>query len=188
MTSRSPPRGWPFAGPALATWLACSPAASPAVDAGAPSFSEAMADAELDPACKPTAGAPPEVIVGEGQNDFFPLADLQTVQVEAGPQGGHHIWMALRVKNLLRSGSRTTITGSSPSTGIEVAPFEVIFTFDPSEGGYCVLFGLRYQLDASGVDYLPLLGKELDVTVTVADRAGDIGTGSRRVTLSSDVR
>jgi hypothetical protein len=188
MMSRPAPHGWTFAGPGVAAWLACSPTAPPPADAGAPSFTDATADAELDPVCKPTAGAPPEVIVGEGQNDFFPVADLQTVQVEAGPQGGHHIWIALRVKNLLRSGSRTTITALSPATGIEVAPFEVIFTFDPGEGGYCVLFGLRYQLDAGGVDYLPLLGKELDLTVTVTDRAGDGATGSRRVTLSSAVR
>lgn len=188
MMSRSPQHGWPFAGPAVAAWLACSPSAPPSIDAGLSSFTEAMPDAELDPTCKPMAGATPQVIVGEGQNDFFPLADLQTVQVEAGPQGGHHIWIALRVKNLLRSGSRTTITALSPAPGIEVPPFEVIFTFDPGEGGYCVLFGLRYQLDARGVDYLPLLGKELDLTVTVADRAGDAGMGSRRVTLSSDVR
>jgi hypothetical protein len=142
---------------------------------------------EVDDLCKPALGLPPEVSVGQGQNEYLPLIDLQTVQVERGPQGGHHIWIALRMKNLLRSGSRTVITGVSPETSIEIAPFEVIFTFDPGEGGSCLLYGLRYQLDARGVDYQPLLGKELDLTVTVTDRAGDSGQGSRRVTLSSTV-
>jgi hypothetical protein len=137
-----------------------------------------------DPVCKPAAGAQPEVVLGQGQNDFLSLADLQTVQVEAGPQGGHHIWMAVRMKNLLRSGSRTTLTAVAPESGTRIEPFDVLFTFDPDAGGYCKLFGLRFQLDLGGVDYVPLLGKELDVQVTIVDRAGDSGEDARRVTLS----
>ena len=88
----------------------------------------------------------------------------------------------------MRSGSRTTITGIAPSTGTKITPYEVIFTFDPAEGGYCKLFGLRFQLDLDGVDYVPLLGQELDVTATVVDHSGDIGQGTRRVTLSPTVQ
>jgi hypothetical protein len=143
---------------------------------------------ELDAICKTISGAPPDVVVGQGQSDYFPLADLETVRVEAGPQGGHHVWVAIRMKNLLRSGSRTTITGVAPSTGTKITPYEVIFTFDPAEGGYCKLFGLRFQLDLDGVDYVPLLGQELDVTATVVDHSGDTGQGTRRVTLSPAVQ
>ncbi|HEY3594306.1 MAG TPA: hypothetical protein VGL13_10540 [Polyangiaceae bacterium] len=142
---------------------------------------------QLDAVCKTMAGAAPDVAVGQGQIGYEPLDDLQEVQVQEGPQGGHHIWIGVRMKNLLQSGSRTTISGVSPSTGIAIAPFEVIFTFDPGEGGYCELFGLRFQLDARGVDYVPLLGKELDVTAAVTDTSGDTGQGSRRVTLSAGV-
>jgi len=134
--------------------------------------------------CKTTAGAMPEVVVGRGQSDYLPLADLEMVQVEAGPQGGHHIWLALLMKNLLRSGSRTTITGVAPDSGTKITPYEVIYTFDPAEGGYCKLFGLRFQLDLDGVDYVPLLGQELDVTATVTDASGDSGQSSRRIMLS----
>jgi hypothetical protein len=139
---------------------------------------------ELDGICKTTLGAAPDVVVGQGQSDYLPLADLDQVYVEAGPQGGHHVWIALRMKNLLRSGSRTTLTGTVPSTGTTITPYEVIYTFDPAEGGYCKLFGLRFQLDLDGVDYVPLLGHELDVTATVADRSGDTGQGMRRVMLA----
>jgi hypothetical protein len=141
----------------------------------------------LDPICKPIAGATPEVTIGQGQSDYLPLADLEIVQVEKGPQGGHHIWMAIRMKNLLRSGSRTTLVGVSPETGITTSPYEVIFTFEPDEGGYCKLYGLRFQLDAGGIDYQPLLGKELDVTATVTDRSNDTGQATQRVTLSDTV-
>jgi hypothetical protein len=141
--------------------------------------------AELDGVCKTIAGAAPDVVLGQGQSDYFPLADLEEVVVEAGPQGGHHVWLALRMKNLLRSGSRTTLTGTVPSTGTTITPYEVIYTFDPAEGGYCKLFGLRFQLDLDGVDYVRLLGHELDVTATVTDRSGDTGQGTRRVMLAA---
>jgi hypothetical protein len=139
----------------------------------------------LDGVCKTVAGATPEVTVGQGQSDYLTLLDLDTVRVEAGPQGGHHIWIAIMMKNLLRAGSRTRLTAVAPSTGTMISPYEVIYTFDPAEGGYCKLFGLRFQLDAGGVDYVPLLGHELDVTATVTDEAGDTGQGMRRVTLGT---
>jgi len=50
------------------------------------------------------------------------------------------------------------------------------------------LFGLRFQLDLDGVDYVPLLGHELDVTATVTDPSGDVGEGLRRVVLSKSLR
>jgi hypothetical protein len=134
------------------------------------------------------AGATPELTLGKGQSDYLSLTDLETLQVETGPQGGHHIWLAIRMKNLLRSGSRTTLTGVAPSSGTKIPPYEVIYTFDPAEGGYCKLFGLRFQLDLDGVDYVPLLGGELDVTAKVTDRAGDSAEDTRRVTLSTTVQ
>jgi hypothetical protein len=171
-------------GALLAAPIACSPAPSSPISPPADANDEPVA---VDGVCKLSAGAAPEVVVGRGQSDYLPLADLETVQVEAGPQGGHHIWMAIRMKNLLRSGSRTTLKATAPDSGVRVAPYEVIFTFDPDEGGYCKLYGLRFQLDAGGVDYLPLLGKELDVTGVVIDREGDSAEGFRRVILSDIV-
>ena len=73
--------------------------------------------------------------------------DGVVAQVEAGPQGGHHIWVAVRMKGLLQSGSITSVTGHFPELDQDVGPFQVIFTFDQDEGGYCKLYGLRFQLD-----------------------------------------
>jgi hypothetical protein len=177
-SERRPPPLWALVLACLSASLGCSPGAV------APAGADAATD--LD-ACKPRASAPTEVIVGQGQTSYLPLMDLEAVQVERGPQGGNHIWVALRMKNLFRSGSRTVIAAMSPDKGVAVAPLDIIFTFDPGEGGYCELFGLRYQLDARGVDVQPLLGKELDLTATVTDRAGDSGQGFRRVTLSPTI-
>ncbi len=124
--------------------------------------------------------------MGEGQADYLPLMDGDTDQVEAGPQGGHHVWVAVRTKNLRQSGSITSITGHFSDLGIDVGPFNVIFTQEVDEGGYCKIYGLRFQLDQE-VDIDTLLGHPLDITVTVTDTDGAVGTGTRDVVLSQTI-
>jgi hypothetical protein len=138
-------------------------------------------------ACRPANPGAPNVIVGTGQNDYFPLTDGQTVQAQAGPQGGHHIWIAVRMQNLKQSSSTTTVTATQPGTGATVSPYSVVFTFLPDEGGFCKLYGLRFQLDANGVDYTQFLGKPLDVTVAIHDVLGEDGTGVAHVNIDPNV-
>jgi hypothetical protein len=137
--------------------------------------------------CKPSLDKPAEVEVGQGQNEFAPLADGEIVQVERGPQGGYHIWLAIRVANLQRSGSRTSISAVVVMKQAALASYQAIFTFDPEEGGTCRLYGLRYRIDTGGFNYQELLGAELDLTVRVSDRSGTSAEGQKRVVLSSDV-
>jgi hypothetical protein len=159
--------------------------ADPVVDpALLPDYVPGWADGPSDP-CKPAGGGAPVVIVGQGQGDYLPTMDGVTAQVEAGPQGGHHIWVAARMKHLAQSGSITSVTGHFPDLGIDVGPFDVIFTFDTDEGGYCKLYGLRFQLDQVH-PIEELLGQKLDVKVKITDPKGAVGEGARRVTLSSD--
>jgi hypothetical protein len=127
--------------------------------------------------CKPPNAGPPVVQVGTGQTDYLPVTSGQTVQLEQGPQGGHHVWIAVRQHNLQQSGSTTTITSVVPTTGLAGPKTSFVFTFDPDEGGFCKLHGLRYQLDVDGTDYHQFLGQPLDVTVTVKDLSGATGTG-----------
>ena len=138
-------------------------------------------------ACRPANAGPPVVIVGNGQNDYLPLKDNQLLQAQAGPQGGHHIWIAVRMHNLKQSGSTTTVTATEPESGTVVAPYAVVFTFRPDEGGFCKLNGLRFQLDANGVDLKHFLGKPLDVTVTVRDVLGEVGVGKMRVQVDRTI-
>jgi hypothetical protein len=122
--------------------------------------------------CRPANHGPPDVVVGTGQTDFGPITDGQTLQAELGPQRGHHLWIAVRMRNLKQSGSTTTITGVQPGTNAAIPPTSFVFTFDRDEGGYCKLYGLRYQLDNGGIDYKQFLGKPLDVSVEVRDATG----------------
>lgn len=135
--------------------------------------------------CKPNDG-PPIIYVGKGMSDYLPVNDYEVAQIEAGPQGGHHIWVALRMKNLRQSGSITKLEGRIKELGKDVNPFSVIFTFDPDEGGYCKLYGLRFQLDGM-IPVDQLLGKTLHITATVKDKDGDTGIGDKWVTLSNNI-
>lgn len=137
--------------------------------------------------CRPANPGSPEVIVGTGQTDYLPLTMGQIVQLELGPQGGHHLYIALRQKNLHRSGSTTTITGKRVDMPVDVPSTAFVFTFDPDEGGYCKLYGLRYQLDSSGTDYRQFLDRDFDITVTVRDSSGTTGVGTTRVHISPTV-
>ena len=142
-------------------------------------------DQAPDP-CKPAGGGDPVVVVGQGQADYLPMEDGEVAQVEAGPQGGYHIWIAIRIKNLTQSSSVTEVTGTFPELGFDAAPYKVIFTFDQDEGGFCKLPGLRFRLDTPEHPIEELLGKQVQVRVEVTDKAGDVGEGTRLVQLSPD--
>ena len=155
--------------------------------------SDALADytpnwvAAAPDACRPANPGAPKVILGKGQNDYFALADGETLQAQAGPQGGHHIWLAVRMQNLKQSSTTTTVTATQPGTGVKVWPYSVVFTFHPAEGGYCKLYGLRFQLDANGVEFTQFLGKPLDVKVEIKDVLGEVGVATARVNIDRNV-
>jgi hypothetical protein len=134
--------------------------------------------------CKPKNAGPPVLQIGTGQSYYRPFLKDQVLQAEAGPQGGHHIWIATRMKNLKQAGSTTKITGVQPDTGLTIPATTLAFGYAPDEGGFCKLYGIRYQLDNEGIDYKPFLGKPLDVTVTVTDAAGATATTTSRVNIA----
>jgi hypothetical protein len=134
--------------------------------------------------CKPANGGPPVLQVGTGQSYYLPLQPMQTLQAEAGPQGGHHIWIATRMRNVKQAGSVTKIEGVQPGTGTKIPPTSLAFTYAPDEGGFCKLYGLRYQLDNEGIDYKQFLGKPLDVNVTVTDPAGTSVTSTAHIQVA----
>ena len=138
--------------------------------------------------CRPANHGAPELLLGTGQTDYAPLVEGQTLQLERGPQGGHHIWIAARMKNLRQSGSRTTLNAKlvdDPTSPI--APAGYVFTFDRDEGNYCKLYGLRFQLDSGASDlaaaYKRFLGKKLEVTVEVIDSTNARVSSKRTINI-----
>lgn len=139
--------------------------------------------------CRPANHGPPEVVLGTGQTDFAPLTDGQMLMLERGPQGGHHIWIAVRMRNLRQSGSPTTLTAKlvdDPTSPI--APAAYVFTFDRDEGNFCKLFGLRFQLDSGasdlGADYKRFLGKKLEITASITDSTKTTASSSKVIQLA----
>jgi hypothetical protein len=137
--------------------------------------------------CKPRNGGPPALQIGTGQSYYLPMKPMQTLQAEAGPQGGHHIWIATRMKNLKQAGSTTKIVGIQPDTKVTIPPTTLAFTYAPDEGDFCKLYGIRYQLDNEGIDYKQFLGKPLDVAVTVTDPSGTTVTETAHVQIAPTV-
>jgi hypothetical protein len=134
--------------------------------------------------CKPRGGGAPDLQIGTGQSYYVPIAPGQVLQAEAGPQGGHHVWVALRMKNLKQAGSITRVSGLQPDTRVPIPPTTLAFTYGPDEGGYCKLAGIRYQLDNEGIDYKQFLGKPLDLTVTVTDPSGATVTRTAHIQVA----
>jgi hypothetical protein len=138
--------------------------------------------------CRPAKRGPPEVIIGTGQTDYGALADGQVLELEKGPQGGHHLWIAARMKNLRQSGSTTTVTSRLEGDDQPVPPLSFVFTFERDEGSFCKIWGLRYQVDVGASDlgtaYKRFLGKRLAVTVEVLDSTGTRASSTRTVQVA----
>jgi hypothetical protein len=162
----------------------CQPSAVPpgGLEAYAPKWPTNAPDR-----CKPVNAGAPALQIGTGQSYYLPMTPGQTLQAEAGPQGGHHIWIATRMKNLKQAGSTTKITGIQPDTHVTIPPTTLAFTYAPDEGNFCKLFGIRYQLDNEGIDYKQFLGKPLDVVVTVTDPSGSTISNTARVQIAPTV-
>lgn len=137
--------------------------------------------------CRPAGGGAPEIVLGTGQTDYLPLSSGQTLQLERGPQGGHHIWMAVRMKNLKQTGTMTTLSAAQPESTVTVQPTAFVFTFDRDEGGYCKLYGLRFQLDTGGNAPQVFLDKPLDVKVEAVDRTGAKASATIRVQIAKTI-
>ncbi|MBX3228530.1 MAG: hypothetical protein KIT84_07750 [Labilithrix sp.] len=194
------PSGGPRLGVTCAAPLTCIAGTCQPNEVGEPDLEDFGPGWETAPppdACRPARPGPPEVILGTGQTDYATLTDGQVLHLEQGPQGGHHIWMAVRMKNLRQSGSTTTVSGVVEGGPPNVPPLAVVFTFDRDEGSYCKVYGLRFQLDASalGPDGVPLpqpdkrlfLGKKVTVTAEVVDSTGARASSSRVVQLADEL-
>jgi hypothetical protein len=191
----SPAIGLTCAAPTTCATGSCIP-----IEVGEGDLEEWAADWQNAPPpdiCRPAKPGPPEVILGTGQTDYAPLTDGQTLQLEQGPQGGHHVWMALRMKNLRQAGSTTTVTSTVVDGPLVLEPLAVVFAFDRDEGGYCKLYGLRYQVDVSGLssdgqsipapDYRSFLGKTMTVTAEVVDSTGARASASKTIHLADKI-
>lgn len=137
--------------------------------------------AEVDP-CK-LDGQQPLVVVGEGRDAYAPLAEGAVMPIEAGPQGGHHVWVALRTKGLGSRGSVISITGRADEIPATVGPFNTIFELHPAADGWCEVSGVRFQIDQE-IPVEMFDGKMMSLTARVSDKASAAAEDTRDVILT----
>jgi hypothetical protein len=146
-------------------------------------FDPAWVDRAPD-ACKLPERSEPMVIVGRGHSEYTELDEGDSVSVEAGPQGGHHVWLSVRTQDLRQTGSVLTVRGFLPELGAEVPPAAHVVTFHRAGEGLCELYGLRFQVDRD-VELAAVLGQRLDLEIAVEDETGDIGRGTKTVIVAA---
>lgn len=138
-------------------------------------------------ACAGSDGGTPEAILGTGQTDYVPTAENSTQQVEAGPQGGHHLWIGVRTKGLHQRAATMTLNATVEGTNVSAPMQRTVFSLRTDEGGYCKLFGVRYQLDGGSAPISAFLGHPLRLSVELRDEAGLIAKDDLRIMVSDTI-
>jgi hypothetical protein len=139
--------------------------------------------------CKPSldAGAGAALTIGEGQTLYRDIVDDASLLWEKGPQGGHHVWIALRQKNLRRIGTIITIDlhdVQDPASPKLINHSRLVFGFDRDEGGWCTLTGLRMQLDNAGIDLSALQNHRIEVKAKLDDPDGATASAVKHIIVS----
>lgn len=169
----------------------CAAGATCVGGACADPFISPTALADYDPAwiatapdaCKRPSSGEPAIEIGQGSSAFAPLQDGEVVPIEAGPQGGHHVWLALRVTGLRQMGSRVTVEGYYPDLAFELLPFSSQVTLRRAGDDHCEIYGIRFQIDRD-IPVAEVQGQTLDMAIEVEDPNGDVATGARRVVIA----
>ncbi|WP_437648001.1 hypothetical protein [Sorangium sp. So ce362] len=139
--------------------------------------------ASASDACKTPSSGDPEIMIGQGESAFAPLEEGEVVPIEAGPQGGHHVWLALRVTGLRQMGSRLRVGGYFRELEFELRPFTAQVTLHRAAGDLCEIYGIRFQVDR-GLMVDAVRGRALDVEIALEDPNGDRATAARRVVIA----
>lgn len=124
-------------------------------------------------------GAPIEerIELGTGQDQFLALKDGQTVDIVKGPQGGFHVWGALRAWKLDPKNLEIEYWIDLAAGGENIAHNKYRLSLLP-KGDYAEWFGMTlFILDPSKVD-----GKEVVIRFEAKDASGRLAQDSRHVT------
>jgi len=133
-------------------------------------------------ACKTPASGDPALELGKGESAFASLGEGEVVEIEPGPQGGHHVWLALRVRGLRQMGSQVKVAGHYPALAYDVPPFTSMITLRKA-GDHCEIYGIRFQVDR-GIPVETIKGQALAIEVVLEDPNGDAATAKRQVVIA----
>lgn len=119
----------------------------------------------------------PSVEVGTGQNEFVALGVLDRIDIVLGPQGGYHVWGAVRVTGMNPSRiavDLSVVLVGTPSETLSISPYRLTLLRVGSAYEWYGLLG--FVPDPQRAD-----GREVMLTMDVKDTAGRAGSDARRV-------
>jgi hypothetical protein len=160
--------------------LACATSLVAALGCGGSVPIALTPDGSSTSAC-PTHDAP-TFELGTGERAFEPLVDGQRLAVAQGPQGGCHLWLAVRTDGFaerlfeiaytLRDVATGTATGDASRLKVRLAPSVV--------PGRCEYVGYTAFLVRAGA----LVGRRVAIRVQVEDDLGRTATQQREVEVA----
>lgn len=101
-----------------------------------------------------------------------PLADGDEVVISPGPQGGQHLWIALRVRGLDLARPRVRLQAFRAGDGTLIGALSVRASFAPAPGDACRLALAPQTLILDDDQYCTVLTGEVRVVATLDDGAG----------------
>ncbi|MBS2012501.1 MAG: hypothetical protein JST00_06430 [Deltaproteobacteria bacterium] len=125
----------------------------------------------------PASPATLSVEVGTGTKDFVALADGDPVDLTYGPQGGFHIWTAVRVKNANVSGVQINLRARLDDGSLVGPPSRTAVSLEVREDGSAIAGGLRNFVENA----TELRGKRVTLSAEVIAADQRHGAGERRV-------
>lgn len=137
--------------------------------------SSGRSPAELEPV--PSTPPSLEVEVGTGEVGFAPLSAGDEVELVYGPQGGYHIWTAVRIRDVSVEQAQINVSARFEGTGAPAGPASRWPAAPVIRGEARVHFGMR-----TFIAQAPLAdGKRIILRAEVITRDGRHGAGERAV-------
>ena len=130
-------------------------------------------------AAVPATPATLAVEVGTGTKDFVALADGDPVELTFGPQGGFHIWTAVRVKNVVATGVQVNLRAKLDDGALVGPASRMALSLEVNDDGSATAAGLRNFVENAS----ELRGKHVTLSVDVIAADQRHGAAERRVTV-----
>jgi hypothetical protein len=139
--------------------------------------------------CRTDTTATPTLEIGAGWTEYEPIADGGVVQVNAGNQGGYHVWISLQSTQFHRAGVITTIEGRVIDLDLPLESYRVAESYAPVGDGRCQLVGFRDEMPAAfwNGKIAPLLGQRVEFVARAVDESGVTVVASKVMRFSEDV-
>jgi hypothetical protein len=170
-------RGWASGGAAaLVAALAAFGACGEADDGAPPACDRCW--------CEPPKDAPAaEVTLGTFDGTAFaPLADGDTLDLQAGPQGGHHFLVAVRTRSIDLASARTLLSASQGGADVDAlsCPYHILYV--TGANGWATLpHAVALVVDEGWVASGAAEGVLVTVRAEVQDDRGAYGFDERTV-------